>query len=140
MKFLFALTLVIIVLVFGLSSISQSYATARQAQAAIEASQAAKIAGTGNLILIVTLVILLAVALAVIAYLLLRDRQANATRSSMRFGQVPQTDMDSLLSAMATLLMVQAMRNPQAETDMLFRPRYEEDLSLRDENEIPWTI
>ncbi|MCX6064839.1 MAG: hypothetical protein NT121_03675 [Chloroflexi bacterium] len=46
------LLLVTFVALFGLASISQSYATAKQAQAAIEASRAAQIASTGNLVAI----------------------------------------------------------------------------------------
>jgi len=41
MPYFFAFLLVVVVLLFGLSSMSQSYASAQQAQVAIETSRAA---------------------------------------------------------------------------------------------------
>jgi len=69
------LFLITLVAHFGLASISQSYATAKQAQAAIEASRASQIVSTGNLVAIVTIVMLAVAFLAavvVIAWLVLR--------------------------------------------------------------------
>jgi ABC-type Fe3+ transport system permease subunit len=71
------LLLVTFVALFGLASISQSYATSKQAQAAIEASRAAQIASTGNLVAIVTMAMLAVAFLAavvVIAWLVLRAK------------------------------------------------------------------
>ena len=144
MKFLLAIALVIVVILFGFSSMSQSYATAQQAQAAIEASRTAQIASAGNLIVIVTLAIVLLVALAVIAYLLLHARQPAGQRRNSRpnTGQVPQADMSSLLPAMLTMLLLQAMqKQSDPEADMLFRSRYEADLALlEDEDTISWMM
>lgn len=67
---LFAILLVIVVLVWGLSSISQSYAAARQAQASIEASRAAQIASTGNLVTILAVVLVILALLAIIGFAL----------------------------------------------------------------------
>jgi len=130
-------------LFFGFSFVSQSYASAKQAQAAIEASRTAQIASTGNLIVIVTLAILLLVAIAVIAYLLLHARQPGYRRNSgPNTGQVPQADMSSLLPAVLTMLLVQAMQKQNhPEADMLFRSRYEDDVALlEDEDTIPWMM
>jgi ABC-type Fe3+ transport system permease subunit len=144
MKSLFAIALVIVVILFGFSSISQSYASAQQAQAAIEASRTAQIASTGNLVVIATLAIVLLVAIAVIAYLLLHSRQPAGQRRNSRpnTGQVPQADLNSLLPAVLTMLLVQAMqKQSDPEADMLFRSRYEDDLALlEDEDTIPWTM
>lgn len=143
MKFLLALALVITVILFDFSSISQSYATAQQAQAAIEASRTAQIASTGNLIVIVTLAIVLLVALAVIAYLLLHARQPGCRRNSgPKTGQVSQADMSSLLPAVLTMLLVQAMQKQNdPEADMLFRSRYDDEVALlEDEDTIPWMM
>jgi ABC-type Fe3+ transport system permease subunit len=141
MKTMFVFALLILALLFGFSSMSQSYASSQQAQAAIEASRTAQIASTGNLIVIVTLAVFLLVAIAVIAYLLLHARQLGLRRNSQpNTGQVPQADMSSLLPAMLTMLLLQAMQkqnDPAADT--LFRSRYEDDLSLlEDEDTIPW--
>jgi NADH:ubiquinone oxidoreductase subunit 3 (subunit A) len=143
MPYVFALLLFIVVLLFGLSSVSHSYSTAKQAQAAIEASRTAQIASTGNLVVIVTLAILFLVAIAVIAYLLLHARQPGQCKNSRpNTGQVPQVDMSSLLPAMFTMLLLQAMqKQSDPEADMLFRSRYEDDLALfEDEDTIPWTM
>jgi Na+/H+ antiporter NhaC len=143
MKFLLAIALVIVIILFGFSSMSQSYASAKQAQAAIEASRTAQIASAGNLVVIVTLAILLLVAIAVIAYLLLHARQPGQRRNSRpNTGQVPQADMSSLLPAMLTMLLLQAMqKQSDPEADMLFRSRYEADLALlEDEDTISWMM
>ena len=142
MTVFFILILFIIALLFVFSSMSQSYATAQQAQAAIEASRTAQIASTGNLVVIATLAIVLLVAIAVIAYLLLHSRQPAGQRRNSRpnTGQVPQADLNSLLPAMLTMLLLQAMqKHTDPEVDMLFRPRYDDDLALlEDEDTIPW--
>jgi|GEM_PF-6022518 len=64
MTYFFALVMLIVILLFGLSSISQSYATAKQAQAAIEASKTAQIASIGNLIVIAVVALVIVVLLA----------------------------------------------------------------------------
>ena len=143
MPYVFALLLFIVVLLFGLSSVSHSYSTAKQAQAAIEAIRTAQIASTGNLIVIVTLAIVLLVAIAVIAYLLLHARQPGQRRDFRpNTGQVPQADMNSLFPAMLTMLLLQAMqKQSDPEADMLFRSRYEADLALlEDEDTIAWMM
>jgi O-antigen/teichoic acid export membrane protein len=140
---MFVLTILfVLALLFGLSSVSQSYATAQQAQAAIEASRATQIASAGNLVIIAALTILLLVAIAIITYLLLYARQPGQRRNSRpHTGLVSDTDMNSLLPAMLTMLMYQMMQSQsQHEQDLLFRSRYEEDLALLEEEDIPWTI
>jgi len=130
-------------LFFGFSSVSQSYASAKQAQAAIEASRTAQIASAGNLVVIVTLAILLLVTIAVIAYLLLHARQPGYRRNSgPNTGQVPLADMSSLFPAMLTMLLLQAMQKQNdPEADMLFRSRYEDDVALlEDEDTIHWMM
>lgn len=77
MMWIFVVILVVfLALLFGLSSISQSYAAARQAQALIETARVAQIASGGNLVLIAILVVLLLAALGATGYLLARVRQS----------------------------------------------------------------
>lgn len=143
MPYIFALMMLIVVLLFGLSSVSHSYSTAQQAQAAIEASRTAQIASAGNLIVIVTLAVFLLVAICVIAYLLLYARQPGQRKNSRpNTGQVPQADLNSLLPAMLTMLLVQAMQKQNhLEADTLFRSRYEDDATLlEDEDTIAWMM
>jgi hypothetical protein len=49
---IFAILLFIVIVVWGLSSVSQSLATAKQAQVTIETARAAQVASTGNLVTI----------------------------------------------------------------------------------------
>jgi len=62
--------LLIIVVIFGVSSGMQSYASAQQARATIEVAQVAQINAWGNLVTILTVVLLIVVAIAVIAAVL----------------------------------------------------------------------
>jgi Na+-transporting methylmalonyl-CoA/oxaloacetate decarboxylase gamma subunit len=49
---IFAILLFIVIVVWGLSSVSQSRPSAKQAQATIETARAAQVASTGNLVTI----------------------------------------------------------------------------------------
>lgn len=76
------LALLTIVFLFALLSISQSYASARQAQAVIETARAAEIAGIGNLIAVLVLALTVIVVLGVgILYFL---RLNGSSRQSAR--------------------------------------------------------
>jgi imidazolonepropionase-like amidohydrolase len=124
--------LLIVLILFGLASISQSYATAQQAQAMIEANRATQIASAGNLVTILMIALLLAsslVAVAVIAYLVYRVKtkiqpgisqgqwvsgpNANFGRVGQvgqSAGQLGQPSANELLPAMLTMLLVQMLR------------------------------
>lgn len=58
--------LVLIVILFGVSSTAQSYATAQQAKAQIETAQVAQINAWGNLITILTLALVIVVVLLIL--------------------------------------------------------------------------
>jgi len=66
MYILFAVLLLIVV-IFGVSSGMQSYATAQQAQATIEVAQVAQVNAWGNLVTILTVVLLIVVVIALVA-------------------------------------------------------------------------
>jgi hypothetical protein len=143
MKYLLVISALAVTLIFGLSSVSQSYAAARQAQANIESSRTAQIAIAGNLVVIATLAILLLTAVAIIAYLLLRTRQpSNRQAFKSHTSQISETDINSMLPSMLTLMVYQMMQNQSqhSEQDVLFRDRYDADYALNDPDEIPWTI
>jgi ABC-type Fe3+ transport system permease subunit len=120
MQILLILALVIVVLFFGLSSVSQSYATAKQAQAAIEASRAAQIASTGNLVSLVTVALVIVAvltAVVVIAWLVLRAKAqpkrhwiANRNGGWDQFQQ-PQTN--ALVEALMTRLLYEMSQHQQ---------------------------
>jgi heme/copper-type cytochrome/quinol oxidase subunit 2 len=117
------LIVLIIALLFGLSTISQSYATAQQAQAAIEASKATQIANAGNLVVLVALlvsIVLVAVTAFVIIVLLLRKHQRAlrqlGTNRDMQHSAQLQPDANSMLSAALALLTYRILQE-QAERD-----------------------
>ena len=124
MQILLILVLLIVALLFGLASISQSYAAAQQAQAAIEASRAAQIASTGNLATLVTVAlgtIALLAAVVVIAWLVLRaksqpKRQWSASRNG-GWDQFHQPDANALTPALMTLLLYEMTQHRQQDAE-----------------------
>jgi heme/copper-type cytochrome/quinol oxidase subunit 2 len=74
------LLLLLVIVLWAAVEISQSYAAAQQAKAAVEAAQAAQIASTVNLALI-ALIALLLLAVIVLAWLLIQARRAPAASS-----------------------------------------------------------
>ena len=71
MYFLLALLLIVVV-IFGIASGMQSYASARQAQATIEVAKVAQVNAWGNLVTIMTLALVILVVVAVIIFFLYR--------------------------------------------------------------------
>lgn len=72
MRRLWIAIIIVLGVIWGVASISQSYAAAKQAEAAIEASRATQIISISNLVmllLIVLLVVIVLAALGVIAWL-----------------------------------------------------------------------
>jgi ABC-type Fe3+ transport system permease subunit len=116
----FVLGILILALIFGLSSMSQSYATARQAQVAIEASRVAQIASVGNLVALVTVALVIVatlVTVVLVGWLFLRGR-SQAKRQwtpgpNAQWGQVSQPQANALLPALLTVLLYQMMQNQQ---------------------------
>lgn len=76
--------LLIIVIIFGISSGMQSYATAQQAQAQIETAKVGQIASWGNLVTILTMALLIVVALAVIIVVLWMMTRRTGARSRQK--------------------------------------------------------
>jgi hypothetical protein len=150
-KILAVFIIIILALLFALPSMSQSHASAKQAQAVIETSRAAQIASAGNLIIIATLSLLLLYALGVIGYLLWRARQHAASPRwvsgpNANWGQqIPTPDANAMLPTLMAALLVQVMSNQHqqsrpAEPDSIFRPRYElESLQTHADDDFPWT-
>jgi hypothetical protein len=128
MKFLLVTALVIMVILFGLSSISQSYATAQQAQAAIEASKTAQIASAGNLVVIVaaSLVIVVILAAAIFTAWLLHSKPLWSKRQisdqAVHLQQSQQPDVNGLLQTVLTLLTYQiTLEHVERDTEQLFQ-------------------
>jgi hypothetical protein len=138
MQILLIVTLTLALFIFALSSVSQSYASAQQAQAAIEASRAAQIASTGNLVTIVTVALVaiaLLAAVVLIASLVLRaksqpKRQWNPSRNG-GWDQFQQPDANALIPALMTLLLYEMTQHRQhdAEQTWLNEPALNDTLN-----------
>jgi flagellar basal body-associated protein FliL len=102
------ISLLVLALVFGVSSISQSYTTAKQAQATIETTRAAEIANISNLVVILLLVLLVIAIIGIALYFILHIKTSSQQRSTQ--SQVTHSgnaNWDQLL----TLLLVQILQN-----------------------------
>ena len=86
---IFAILLIIVIVAWGLASISQSYATARQAQATIETARAAQVASTGNLVIILVTALVILVSLALICFGLWLFFQVRVKPTLTRTGLYP---------------------------------------------------
>ncbi len=130
--------LVVVVLLFALSSISQSYATAKQAEAAIEASRTAQIAGIGNLvtILVVAVVVVAVLMLGIfIVYFEIKGIPYRKTKSlsdsSRHFGQ----DNNGLLPAILTMMMYEMLQRQEAQQHSMLGTSHPETPVVTDLND-----
>jgi hypothetical protein len=86
---IFAILLIIVIVVWGLASISQSYATAKQAQATIEAARAAQVANAGNMVTILVTALVILVSEALICFGLWLFFQVRVKPTLTRTGLFP---------------------------------------------------
>ncbi len=128
MKTTFVFVSVVLALLFGLSSVSQSYATAKQAQAAIEASKTAQIASIGNLVVIAVVALVIVVILAAVifsAWMLQAKPQSTNKQGSNQnvyWEQNRQQDVNGLLQTLLTLLTYQiTLEQVERDTEQLFQ-------------------
>jgi|GEM_PF-4552252 len=128
MKTAFVFVSLVLALIFGLSSVSQSFATAKQAQAAIEASKTAQIASVGNLVVLAVVALVIVVLLATViftAWLLHTKPLSGGKRVSDQkvfWEQPQQPDVNGLLQTVLTLLTYQiTLEQVERETGQLFQ-------------------
>ena len=141
MPYFLVLLLFLIVVLFSLTTTSQSYATAQQAQAAIEASHASQIASTGNLVAMITIALLAIAFLAavvVIAWLVLRAKsqtKRNWTRTSTGgWDGFHQPQANALIPALMTQLLYEMTQRQQHESEQFWMS----DPAMNDTmNEVP---
>ncbi len=127
------ISLLILALVFGFSSISQSYATAKQAQATIETARAAEIASTGNLIAILLFALLVIAIIGISLHFFLRFKttsQKHIQKSTQsHLSQAGPVSLDSIL----TLLVIQMLQNQMEQNaSQLHIPPAQVDTSAED--------
>lgn len=100
------IALVIAVLVFGVSSFMQSYASAQQAKAVVETAQVAQMATLANLLVIVVMALVIVLVLAGLLYVAIKinkrsassgttDRRVDRLEAGRRYGrQLAQVQQD----------------------------------------------
>lgn len=127
------LALLTIVFLFALASISQSYASARQAQAVIETARAAEIAGINSLIAILLLALLMIIIIGISIHFYLRFK--TDTQRSTRQIIHPQLTHDgtSRLDHILALLVVQMLQNQMDQNaSQLYIPPVQVDDATED--------
>ena len=114
---IFVVCLLLVVIVFGVASGMQSYASAQQAQAVIETAQVAQVSAWGNLISILALVggivIVLALVVAVLWWMSQRNKTRHTSVSGPRVASQPQAPAIDV-NALIQLEMIRALRGLNA--------------------------
>jgi len=144
MNILLIIVFLIVALLFGLSSISQSYASAKQAQAAIEASRVAQIASAGNIFSVAMFIgaVVIVVVLLTLIYLRMnaqpKRRQTTSANPDWEY-LLQQHNTNAALPTVLTMLLYQLMQSQheqsQQETEqfwMMHEPA--NDLSVFSDN------
>jgi Tfp pilus assembly protein PilV len=144
MMYILVAVLLLVVIIFSVSSTSQSYATAQQAKAQIETAQLGQINAWGNLFTILTLALIILVVLAVLVFALYwffvrAKTHRNGRASVQRFpqgadSQLPRIDAGATISQLVQLETLKILRSmnatPGASPAVLDAPT--------EEDEIPW--
>ena len=124
--------LLLVVIIFGVSSTSQSYATAQQAKAQIETAQLGQINAWGNLITILTMALL--ILLFAVYWFFLRSKargQARAVAPRVQGPAQPAVDTGSAINQMMQMEMLKLLRSMNSTSQPVLDAPKEDD-------EIPW--
>ena len=110
--------LLLIVIIFGVSSGMDSYATAQQAQAMIEVAQVAQVNAWGNLVMILTIALALVIFVALVAVVLwvIYKRSAISSQRSAVSRQMAEARPQSQISVneLTQLMMLDMLRSMRA--------------------------
>jgi len=149
MVWIFAILLFIVVLIWGLSSISQSLATAKQAQATIETARAAQIASTGNLVTILVTVLVILGILGLIGlglWLFYQIRIKPAVKHASLFSgngrkmlgwnTQPEVTGQDTLGQLTQLITLQMLQQMQRDT----RQQQKEQLAQLENGDDRWPL
>lgn len=124
MPYVFAVILLIIVLLFGLSSMSESYAVAKQAEAVVAANHTAQLASATNVVLVLVIALLVVGILGlqgVILYLKMREPDAAPRQGTHKWVAGPNAKWQvaepaqprTPLETLTELLVLQMLQNMQ---------------------------
>lgn len=140
MPYVFIAFLLLVVILFGVSSTSQSYATAQQAKAQIETAQLGQINAWGNLITILTMALIILVVLVILVFALywifVRPRaraQARATMPRVQGSAQPAIDAGPALNQLVAVEMLKLLHSMNGSSQpVLDKPQ--------DDDEISWLL
>ena len=105
------LCLFILAILFGVTSISQSFATAKQAQATIETARVAEIASISNLVVILLLVLLVIAILGFALYFILHYKTNSLHRPNRSTQSDSSHEGNTNWEHLLNLLLVQLIHN-----------------------------
>jgi phosphatidylglycerophosphate synthase len=132
--------LLLVVIIFGISSTSQSYATAQQAKAQIETAQLGQINAWGNLITILTMALIILVVLAILVFAVywffIRSKaraQARVAPSRVQGAAQPSFDTGSAINQLAQVELLKLLRSLNGTSQPVLDAPKEDD-------EIPWLL
>lgn len=112
------IALVVVVLVFGVSSGMQSYASAQQARAVVETAQVAQMATVANVLVIFVMALVLVLILAGIVYLLLKlNRKPERQEDRLEVGRQHGAHLKQLLARIDA--KQSKMKEPAADESVL---------------------
>ena len=104
--------LLLIVIIFGISSGMDSYATAQQARATIEVAQVAQVNAWGNLVTILTIALALVIFVALVAAVLWILYRRSAVSSQRPRNALPPSDIPPMAPppSLETLIQLEILR------------------------------
>jgi len=113
--------LLLILAIFGIAGMMDSYATAKQAQATIEVAQVAQVNAWGNLIVILLLALVILCVAGAIVWIVMRNQSSNRQRSvngqrqqALHKAQ-PSVSIETMIQ-LKTLELLDRMSRPANET------------------------
>ncbi len=149
MPYLFALILLLIVLIFSLSSMSEAYVVAKQAEAVVAANHTAQLTSATNIVLVLVIALLVVGILSLLGFILyLKFRQPDALP-----GQAPRkwvagpnakwqlaepSHTRAPLETLTELLVLQMLQNMQASQTKAFP--HPAQLTQPDDEEFAWPM
>lgn len=130
MIYIFLILIILLGLIWGVTSISQSYASAKQAQASIEIAHTAQIASTGNVVVILILSIIVIMLLSALLWLVLSQKNIEKQHQypkAMR-SSIPSAETFQTLTLLALMQIIQ--RQSPALEEHHIDEEIEEDIWL----------
>jgi Na+/H+ antiporter NhaC len=117
----FVIVLLLIIIIFGVDSMMQSYASAQQAQAVIETAKAAQVSAWGNVVSILALIGFIVILLALVAAALWwlgkrKNIRTEASESKPRVGATPTMPVFDV-NALIQLEMIRTLQSLHAPTE-----------------------